>query len=161
MIAQHLVNFVTATFIVVACTMTGCASVPTASTTFESKAMRFTAPPGMAAVYVYRPFNLIGSAVLFAVSLDYKDFGSVATKTYLFGTVKPGPHVIKAGGGIPLSIASISFNAQAGKLYFFKVGPGLNQINIEEVDEKTGRDNMVNLRPSGDNVFEFSDKIQE
>jgi len=139
----------------------GCVSVPTASPDFEQKAMMFMPPPDMASVYVYRPYHLVGSAVLFLVSIDYKDFGTVATDTYLFGTIKPGWHIIKTGGGIPLSVASIKFNAEAGKLYFFKVSPGLNQIKIEQVDEKKGRDNLSNLKLSGDNVFEFSDQIQK
>ena len=114
----------------------------------------------MAGVYVYRQHNLVGSAVLFLVTLDYKDFGSVATDTYLYGTMSPGEHTIKVGGGIPLSVASIKLNAEAGKLYFFKVSPGWSQIKIEPVDEKNGREDLGKLRLSGDNAFEFLDKTQ-
>ena len=159
---RHLVKYTAVAFMIVTCViMIGCASVPIASPDFEHKAMKFIPPPEMAAVYVYRPYNLIGSAVLFSVSIDYKDFGTVATDTYLFGTVKPGLHVIKTGGGIPFAVASIRFNADAGRLYFFKVSPGWTQIKIEQVDEKKGRDNLSNLKLSGDNAFEFTDKAQE
>jgi hypothetical protein len=146
---------------VVANILIGCASVPTASLDFEREAMKFTPPPEMAAVYVYRPYNVIGSAILFLVSIDYKDFGSVSTDTYLFGTIRPGQHVIKAAGGIPLSVASTKFEAETGRLYYFKISPGWSGINIEQMDETKGRDSLRNLRPSGDNAFEFPYKFQE
>jgi hypothetical protein len=152
---------VTVVTAVVCMMIIGCASVPTASPGFEQEAMKFSPPPEMAAVYVYRPFNVFGSAVLFLVSIDYKDFGSVSTDTYLFGTIRPGLHVIKTGGGIPLSVASAKFDAEAGRLYFFKISPGWTGIKIEQVDEKKGHDSLRDLRLSGDNAFEFSHKIQE
>lgn len=138
----------------------GCASVPPASQEFELKATKFSPPLGTAAVYVYRQHSIVGSAVLFLVSLDYKDFGSVATDTFLYGPINSGEHVIKVGGGIPLSVASIKFNAEAGKLYFFEVSPSWIQIKIESVNEAEGREKLGKLRLSGDNAFEFSEKVR-
>ena len=146
---------------VVASMLIGCASVPTASPDFKREAMKFAPPPEMAAVYVYRPYNVIGSAILFLVSIDYKDFGSVSTDTYLFGTIRPGQHVIKATGGIPLSVAVTEFDAEAGRLYFFKISPGWSGIKLEQMDETRGRDTLRNLRPSGDNIFNFPYNFQE
>jgi hypothetical protein len=149
-------DLVATALIVLSMAITGCATVPSASPEFERKATSFTPPVGMAAIYVYRPYHLVGSAVHFRVSLDYKDFGTVVTDTYLFAAVKPGEHVIKAAGGIPLSVASITSNVEAGGLYFFKVSPGWSQIEIKQIDERVGREELNNLRLSGDNAFEFS-----
>lgn len=139
------------------CIMTGCASVPTASPDFERKAMSFTPPPGMASVYVYRPYSFAGSALLDNVSLDYKEFGTLANSTYLFGTVDPGAHVLKSKFGMTQQVDLLRFDAEPGKLYFFKALFGL-VFSFEQVDEKEGRESVSGYKLSGDNTFEFIEK---
>lgn len=156
---QHLKKLVMVVFVTAACLLTGCASVPTASPEFQQKALSFTPPPGMASVYVYRPYNFVGSAVAWSISLDFKEFGSLGLETYLFGNVDPGPHILK---GFPFSGAErTKFDAEAGKLYFFKVTPGMAGLDFDPVEEKEGREKVSNWTLSGDNVFEWEDKTQE
>lgn len=156
---QHLKILVMVVVVTAACLLTGCASVPTASPEFQQKALSFTPPPGMASVYVYRPYNFVGSAVAWSISLDFREFGSLALETYLFGNVEPGQHILKP---LPFSGAKrTQFDAQEGKLYFFKVTPGMASLNIDPVEESEGREKVSNYTLSGDNVFEWEDKTKE
>ena len=142
--------------IVVVANFTGCASVPKASTELQEKGRSFSPDPGKAVVYVYRPYNYFGSASVCDVSLDQRDFGRLGLNTYLFGDVDPGPHAIRSrsemggGPGVPQK-----FDAEAGKIYFFRVDPGLTQFGIKHVNEKEGRDCVSQCELSGDNVFKY------
>jgi hypothetical protein len=135
--------------------LTGCASVPPASPTFERKALSFTPATGTASIYVYRPYNFRAGGSLFNISLDYKEFGNLEIKTYLFGNITPGSHIIRAEYAGTNRSKPAKFEAEAGKLYFFKVTPGWGIINIESVRESEGRNEVINYSLSGDNVFEF------
>lgn len=135
--------------------LTGCASVPPASSAFERKALSFTPATGTASIYVYRPYNLLAGGSLFNISLDYKEFGNLETNTYLFGNIPPGSHVIRAEYADANQSKPVKFEAEAGKLYFFKVTPGWGGINIEPERENEGRNEVINYSLSGDNVFEF------
>ena len=139
----------------------GCATVPPASPEFEKKARSFTPPPDRAAVYVCRPASIVGFAVIYVVSLDYADFGTLANETYLFGLVLPGEHTVKAGGGIPLHVDMIKFTADPGKNYFFSAGPGWAGISLELLSEDRGRRMVGELKQSGDNIFEFYDNSKK
>lgn len=135
--------------------LSGCASVPPASSTFERKALSFTPATGTASIYVYRPYNFLAGGSLFNISLDYKEFGNLETKTYLFGNITPGPHIVRAEHLGTNQSKPAKFEAEAGKLYFFKVTPGWGGINIELVGQSEGRNNVINYSLSGDNAFEF------
>ena len=153
--SQLMNGMVIMTAIVAVASLTGCATVPKASPEFEQQARSFTPAPGKAAVYVYRPYNYTGSALVFPVSIDYKEFGTLANNTYLFGNIDPGSHIIRSGAGMAGSVRPKQFDAEAGKLYFFKVEPGWDHIVITPVDESEGRQRVSKYQLSGDNVFEM------
>jgi hypothetical protein len=143
----------------------GCAaSVPTASQDDERRATTYTSPPGKASVYVYRPFYHEGSALLWEVRIDDKYLGVVGPNTYLFDNIDPGSHIININvirkyPKIILKDAMIKFNAEEGKLYFFKLnishGWFEEQINVEHVDEREGRDKISSYKLSGYNIFDY------
>lgn len=116
-----------------------CASVPEASPELDQAAKSFTAPSGMAGVYVYRN-ETFGAAIKLDVFLDGKWLGETASKTYFYVEVPPGKHTVM-GKGENQSV--IDFDAVAGKLYYIwqevKMGLFQPRNNVQLVDEETGR----------------------
>jgi hypothetical protein len=137
----------------------GCATVHPGSAELHQKALTFTPPPDMASVYVYRPYRYGGSMVHFGISLDYREFGTLGLSSYLYGYIRPGPHVLKAS--MNAKVTQVKFQAEAGKLYFFKVTTGWSGADIDPVDEKEGRDRVSGYTLSNDNAFEFEKVLQQ
>jgi len=151
--------------VVLATLMTGCKSVPEGSPALKQQALSFTPPPGMAGVYAIRPYQLAGSAILFDISLDYLEFGSLATDSYLFGLVPPGMHVLRvprAGGqGAQLTGpggVGADFTAEAGRNYFLQLTVGWNAPKITRLSEAEGQKYVKKLKLSGDSRFENRNK---
>ena len=119
--------------------LTGCASVPEGSAAMKQQALSFTPSPGNADLYVIRPYNYVGGAVLFGVNLDYQEFGALETSSYLFGEVPPGKHVLRAGAGGTPNSQSLAFTAEAGKSYFFTVKPGWVSLDVKQISETDGQ----------------------
>ncbi len=143
----------------------GCAaSVPAASQNDERRATTYKSPPGKSSVYVYRPFYHSGSALLWEVRIDDKYLGVVAPNTYLFHNIDPGSHtinvnVIRKYPKTVLKDAMIKFDAEESKLYFFKLNISHewfeDQIKVEQVDDREGRDKITNYKLSGYNIFDY------
>lgn len=136
----------------------GCASVPSASSSFEAKALSFTPPEGMASIYVYRPKEFLAAGTLIDVSLGEKRFGTLAAGTYLFGNVEPGRYVVRGRGIAQSRVKLIRLNAEAGRQYFFKIDSSFGGARLQAVDETEGRKAIKNYKLSGDNAFEFDDQ---
>ena len=131
--------------------VTGCATVPKASDRLVQQSRTFGPPPGKANVYVIRPYNFIGSGLLWTVTLDFRAFGTLGLRSYLYGFVEPGEHFVGSStpGGSP---NRVRFTAVEGRNYFFKISPGWN---IDPLDEQAGRSRVLDYTPSGDNQFEL------
>jgi hypothetical protein len=159
---RHLKELTLSAIIMAACILYGCASVPIASPEYERMAKSFPPPPGMASVYIYRPYNFMGSAITLKITIDDKTSGSVTPGTYLFGNVVPGRHII----GIidPRSYAKHSqvaqseiaqLDAEPGKLYFFNVVPDyLTHFEIKRVTDEDARNEISRCSLSGDSIFD-------
>jgi Protein of unknown function (DUF2846) len=139
---RHLMELELLAMMMVVCIITGCASVPTASPEFERTAQSFTPPPGMASVYIYRPYNFVGSGLVLNVTIDDKKLGTLVTNTYLLGNIVPGKHIIKVNSSIERVDSSgivTQLDAEPGKLYFFKIVTGWwTNFKVEQVVEKDG-----------------------
>lgn len=141
--------------------ITGCATEPEGSPALEKEALSFNPPPDKAAIYVVRPYNFVGSGALFRVSLDYQEFGSVKTSTYLFGLIPPGQHEVR-GLTEPAQSANIAtFTAQAGKNYFFTIGPGWTSLDVKAIPEAEGKKYVQKFKLSGDNRFEYQNTSRQ
>jgi hypothetical protein len=134
--------------------ITGCSSVPEGSAAIKQQALSFAPPPGMAAVYVIRPFHMLGGAVLTSVSLDYQEFGLLHTSSYLYGTVPPGQHTVRANDK-QFGFEIVPFTAEAGKNYYFKYTLELKHPVIEPIPEPDGQAYVRKFKLSGDNRFEL------
>ena len=138
--------------------VTGCATVPKASDRLAQQSRTFVPPPGKANVYVIRPYNYIGSGLRWTVTLDSIEFGNLGLRSYLYGVVEPGEHVV---GSLPPQVGGspnqVGFAAVEGRNYFFKVSPGVlgYSVDIEPLDEQAGRSRVLDYTPSGDNRFEL------
>jgi hypothetical protein len=131
-----------------------CASVPEGSAAMKEQALSFTPPPGQAGIYVIRPSQMLGGAVLDKISLDYQEFGVLGTASYLFATVPPGRHSFRTSLGAG-SMEVVPFTVEAGKNYYFHVKASLvaNTILIEPISETDGRAYVRKFKIIGENRF--------
>lgn len=153
---RHLKELTLSAIIMAACILCSCASVPIASPDYERMATNFSPPPGKASVYIYRPYNFVGSPFVANVTIDDKTVGSVAPSTYIFGNVVPGRHSIKVfksifRAGAVSGVAKL--DAELGKLYFFKIVPIDQGFEIKQVDENV-RNEISRYNLSGDSIFD-------
>jgi hypothetical protein len=134
--------------------ITGCTSVPEGSPEMKQQALSFTPPPGKAAIYVIRPFKMLGGAVLTGISLDYQKFGELHTSSYLYGTVPPGLHTLRASDkGYGFEV--VPFTVEAGKNYYFTFKLELPHPIIEPISEAAGQAYVRKFKLSGENRFEL------
>jgi hypothetical protein len=155
--------------------ITGCAAPPPqhspeGSASMKQQALNFAPPPGKAGIYVIRPYHFFkdtvysGSDILLNINLDYQQFGSVNTNSYLFGLVPPGKHIL--GSSIPDMFASDSkggnFTAEAGKNYYFTVtGAGISgagHLQFVLISETEGQAYVREFKLSGDNRFDLQNQ---
>jgi Protein of unknown function (DUF2846) len=94
---------------------TGCASVQMASVDQDAKMKTFAPQTGVANIYVYRNEGVMGAAMKLGVTVDGKDVGETAGKTYFMISAAPGKHTIASKGE---SGSTVDINAEAGKNYF-------------------------------------------
>jgi hypothetical protein len=143
--------------------ITGCANVPEGSPAMQQQALSFSPPPGKAGLYVIRPNRYAGSILLDEITFDYQECGSLAPDTYLFGTIAPGQHLLKADN--PNLGSYIHFTAEAGKNYYFTISvksaivllESRYQMELDQVSETDGQKYVRQLKLSGDNRFEYQD----
>jgi len=98
----------------------GCmTTVQLAPSESDAAAKRFVPPDGKANLYVARSNASEGERALFGVSIDGKAVGPIAAGTFYLVVLDPGTHSVAATSNENTSKAS--FDAQAGKNYFFEV----------------------------------------
>jgi hypothetical protein len=78
---------------IIALTMTGCASVPMGDAKRDTELKTFAVAPDRAGVYVYRNESM-GAAIKFDVAIDGTAMGQTAANTYLYKEVAPGKHTL-------------------------------------------------------------------
>ena len=138
--------------------MFGCMSVPEGTPAMKQQALSFTPPPGKASVYIIRPYRFTGSAGLFNVSLDYQEFGSLETSSYLFGVVTPGEHVLRMPHALGVRAP---FTAEVGRNYFFTVMQRLTGYHLDQTTEADGQAYVRKFKLSGDSRFEYQGKTEQ
>jgi Protein of unknown function (DUF2846) len=125
--------------------MVGCASVPMASKELDAKVKTFAAPSdGKAGLYIFRD-SMFGAALTKTVSLDGKVIGATAGKTFFYTEVQPGSLTLATQS--EFSDNSLGIAVQSGKNYFvrqfIKMGVFVGGANLELVDEKTGKEAVL------------------
>ena len=152
LIITNIASLFSVLILLLASLTTGCISSRSASAETKQLAMSFTPPPGSSAIYIIRPFHGQGMLVSFDMDLDFSDFGSLRTSSYLYTPVRPGNHSIK-GHDSPKGGALVS--TEAGKNYFFTITPEISAslgsyLQIDQVSEEVGKDYVKKFRASGD-----------
>ena len=131
-------------FMFVMLLMSGCQSVPEASSDLKQQALNFTPPSGMAGLYVIRPYHFAGSAVNWLVRLDYQDFGLLETSSYLYSPILPGKHFLRMGQeGSKVE----TFVAEAGVTYYYRMKPSFHPI--ARISEAEGQKYVREFKISG------------
>jgi Protein of unknown function (DUF2846) len=129
-----------AAMLVMAALATGCASVPMAGVEQDAKMKTFAAPVGASNIYIYRNEGVMGAALKIGVTVDGKDVGETAGKTYFMIPVAPGKHTVASKGETG---SSIDINAEAGKNYFvwqeIKMGLLSGGSKLHIMDEAAGK----------------------
>lgn len=125
--------------LVAALFLTGCASVPMASTEKDAASKTFAVKSDKANIYVYRNESF-GAAVKMPVALNGKLVGDTAAKTYLALEVAPGTHTLVSKTE---NDATLSLNALPGKNYFVwqevKMGAFAARSALQLVDDSAGK----------------------
>jgi hypothetical protein len=87
----------------------GCASVPAGSTALSEQARSFAPPPGKANVYAVRMWSMLEGGIVWPVTLDFREFGFVGQRSYLYGAIPAGEHIIGANlpGPVPTRLRFI------------------------------------------------------
>ncbi len=124
---------------VAAMVLVGCASVPMGSMEEDAKAKAFVPPPDKAALYIYRN-ETFGAAVPMNLSVNGRNIGQSAAKTYFLFNVVPGCY---SGESTAENVAELKLQMEPGKNYFVwqevKMGMWMARSQLHQVDEATGR----------------------
>lgn len=121
--------------------LTGCASVPMASTDSDNAKKEFTAPPeGKSGLYIYRNSNF-GAALKKTVRVDGEIIGETAPYTYFYKELDVGTHELATES--EFSDNTLSIDTQSGKNYFvhqyIKLGAFVGGAGLELVTEEVGK----------------------
>ncbi len=131
--------------------VSGCASVPMASSDEDAKAKSFTVPANKSSIYVYRNESF-GGAIPMTVSLDGKLAGQSGPKTYFMWEVEPGSHEVAS---IAENTSTLKLNTEAGKVYYVwqevKMGLWMPRSLLQEVDPETGKKGVAECKRAQSN----------
>jgi hypothetical protein len=130
--------------------MSGCQSVPEASSGLKQQALSFTPPAGMAGLYVIRPWHLGGAAINWEVRLDYQEFGSLETSSYLYSAILPGKHFLRMGQG---DTGVNTFIAKAGENYYFSSKISILGPVFYPISEADGQKYVRKFKQSGATTY--------
>lgn len=126
--------------------LSGCASVPMASTAEDTSAKSFVVPPGKSSIYVYRD-ETMGGAIPMTVSLNGKVAGQTGPKTYFVFQVDPGSHEVSS---IAENTVVLRVTAEAGKAIFVwqevKMGFWMARSQLQQVSEEVGRKGVAECK---------------
>ena len=126
--------------------LSGCASVPMASSEADAQAKTFAVKPGKANIYVYR-HETMGAAIPMTVSLNGKVAGQTASKTYFLFEVDPGNYQVTSHTE---NVDTLSLAAASGRNYYVwqevKMGLGSARSQLRQVDEATARKDLAECK---------------
>jgi hypothetical protein len=137
-------------FAALAALLSGCESVPVASSDQKQHALSFTPPSGMAGLYVIRPWHLGGAAANWGVRLDYQAFGSLETSSYLYSAILPGKHFLRMGQG---DTGVNTFIAKAGENYCFASKISILGPVFYQISEADGQKYVRKFKQSGATTY--------
>lgn len=125
--------------------LSGCASVPMASSEEDNIKKQFSAPPqGSSGLYIYRNSNF-GGALTKDVYLDGKLIGETAPMTYFYKRVKSGKHTLSTES--EFSNNDLILQTKSGKNYFvkqfIKMGLFVGGAGLEISSEKDGKKGVL------------------
>ena len=123
--------------------LSGCASVPMASSEQDTALKQFSPPAGdKAGLYIFRN-TFVGQALKKTVSIDGVVIGETANKTYFYRQITPGQHKLSTES--EFGDNAITLLAEGGKNYFvqqyikmgaFVGGAGLKIASEEEAKQE-------------------------
>jgi hypothetical protein len=120
--------------------VSGCASVPMATTEEDALAKSFAVQPGKSNIYVYRSEKMFGAAVKLPVTLDGKLGGQTSAGSYFMWETQPGDHEISS---VAETTETLKLTTEANKSYYIwqevKMGLLAARSLLHKVDEETGR----------------------
>jgi hypothetical protein len=128
--------------IVIACLVSGCASVNKAGRDASTQAKTFSPITDKAVVYIYRD-EILGAAIKLPVTVDGVVVGETGPKSFLQLALPPGPHTITSMGE---KNSSLSLDTQPGQTYYVwqevKVGMWAARSMLHKVDTSKGQDGV-------------------
>ena len=128
--------------IVIACLVSGCASVNKAGRDASTQAKTFSPITDKAVVYIYRD-EILGSAIKLPVTVDGIVVGETGPKSFLQLALPPGTHTITTMGE---KGSSLSLDAQPGQTYYYwqevKMGMWAARSMLHKVDTAKGQDGV-------------------
>jgi hypothetical protein len=128
---------------IVAVGLVGCASVPLGDVKLDEAAKTFAVKGDKAGIYVYRNESL-GAALKFDLSLDGKNLGQTAAKTYFYQEVAPGKHTLTSKAE---NTDTLELDTMAGKLYYVwqevKLGVLTARNKLSLVSEEEGKKGVL------------------
>lgn len=126
--------------------LSGCASVPMASTDDDAKAKAFSVKADKSSIYVYRN-ETFGSAISMTVALNGKVAGQSGPQTYFLWEVEPGNHEVASHTE---NVSTLKLTTEAGKAYYVwqevKMGLWMARSMLQQVDEETGRKGVLECK---------------
>ena len=142
----RVARFVSIAAVIGTVLLTGCESVPMASTDQDSAAKEFVVPPDVSRIYLYRD-GTFGGAVPLTVSLDGKTMGQTGPRTYFQWDVPPGEHTVRSYSE---DLDTLNITTKPGRAYYVwqEVERGLwsARSQLQEVDEATGRSGVLECK---------------
>ena len=125
--------------LLLAATLTGCASVPMGDAQQDAALKTFAVPKGKSALYVYRNESM-GGAITMDVAVNGNPIGQTGAKTFLYKELAPGKYTITSKAE---NTDKLVVDAKPGRAYFVwqevKVGFVAARTKLHLVDEATGK----------------------
>lgn len=117
----------------------GCASVPMGAMEDDASAKTFAPPSDKAALYIYRN-ETFGAAVPMNVSVNGRNIGQTASKTYFQFHLTPGRYSVESSAE---NVSELKLLMEPGRNYFVwqevKMGIWMARSQLHHVDEPKGR----------------------
>lgn len=128
--------------------LSGCAKTSKAPAEQHEAALAFEVPDDRGVVYLYRSGKAIGAAGTIEVQVNGKPAGGTGPSTFFRWELKPGSYTFYSITGE--ASATVALEVEAGEIYFIqqdaRMGLNSGRVNMKEVDEKTGKDNVVTMK---------------
>lgn len=136
-------------FIILSAAICSCSTAKIASTDLNH--IKTLSPDsGKALVYVVRP-SIVGSAITFGVKCNDMPIGSTNGKRFIYTFLEPGTHIFTSKAE---NVSDLFLKVESGRTYFInqkpKWGTLFSRVQLEKLDEKTGRSYLSKCKLSGD-----------